>query len=94
MHKYQQNYALCKTSKENFYAFSDYLKQENVSFVDLYKLYSQENRYYEKGDTHWNSYGLNLALLEVIKNSYGIESIELESLSNIPENNLVLKGLV
>ena len=93
LHKYQQNYALCKTSKENFYAFSDYLKQENVSFVDLYKLYSQENRYYEKGDTHWNSYGLNLALLEVIKNSYGIESIELESLSNIPENNLVLKRL-
>ena len=59
-----QNKFACESYKYNFNEFQN--KNEEIQFINLYSLYDNELKYFEFGDTHWNSLGLNTALIELL----------------------------
>ena len=86
-----QNEFGCKSYKYNFYEFQS--KNEEVQFVDLYSAYENEFKYFEFGDTHWNSLGFNTALIELLDITNASQNFRLLVDGTYKENNKVLKRL-
>jgi len=81
----------CKSYKYNFYEFQS--KNEEIQFVNLYSSYENEFKYFEYGDTHWNSLGFNTALIELLNITNTSQSFALSVDGTYKENNKVLKRL-
>ena len=56
-------------------------------------MFGSDTNYFEFGDTHWNSFGFNLALVELLKITYPEENFEILSDGQYKENK-VSKDLV
>ena len=88
---YFQNNFLCEEFNKSYNKFIN--ANPEIISINLYELYEGNERYFEFGDTHWNNYGLNLALMEILKVTNPNESFELIKLGLIQENNNVLERL-
>ena len=86
-----QNKFGCKSYKYNFYEFQS--KNEEIQFINLYSSYENEFKYFEFGDTHWNSLGFNSALIELLDITNSSQSFTLSVDGTYKENNKVLKRL-
>ena len=86
-----QNKFGCKAYKYNFNELQS--KEEGIQFINLYTLYENELKYFEFGDTHWNSLGFNTALIELLKITNSNQSFTLSADGTYKENNKVLKRL-
>jgi len=84
-----QNKFGCKSYKYNFYEFQS--KNEEIQFINLYSSYENEFKYFEFGDTHWNSLGFNSALIELLDITNSSQSFTLSVDGTYKENNKVLK---
>lgn len=88
---YFQNNFLCKEFSKNYEQFI--FANPDIISINLYKLYKENSGYFEFGDTHWNNFGFNLALMEILKITNPDESFELIKLGLQKENNKVLERL-
>ena len=88
---YFQNNFLCKEFTKSYDQFIN--TNPDLNSINLYELYKGNESYFEFGDTHWNNFGLNLALMEILKVTNPDESFELIKLGLIQENNNVLERL-
>ena len=86
-----QNKFACESYKYNFNEFQN--KNEGIQFINLYSLYDNELKYFEFGDTHWNSLGLNTALIELLNITNSTQSFTISTDETYKENNKVLKRL-
>ena len=88
---YFQNNFLCKEFTKSYYQFVS--TNPDIISINLYERYKGNESYFEFGDTHWNNFGFNLALMEILKITNPDESFELIKLGLIQENNNVLERL-
>ena len=88
---YFQNNFLCKEFTKSYDQFVG--TNPDIISINLYERYQGNESYFEFGDTHWNNYGFNLALMEILKITNPDESFELIKLGLIQENNNVLERL-
>lgn len=88
---YLQKKYLCDAHKSNFYKFTT--TNNEMRIIDLYKSFSGGERYYERGDTHWNSLGLNLVLIELLSNTNPTNKFYYQQNGTYTENNKVLERL-
>ena len=93
LHKLHTDSAVCSNSK-NFDIFKSEFQNDSIKFVDIYEIFnSNDKRFYESGDTHWNDLGVKTVFLEIIKISHNLTELELQKSGTLKENNLVLKRL-
>ena len=88
---YFQNNFLCKEFTKSYDQFVG--TNPDIISINLYERYKGNESYFEFGDTHWNNFGFNLALMEILKITNPDESFELIKLGLIQENNNVLERL-
>jgi len=82
-----------KPSK-NFDIFKNKFQDNNIKILDIYKIFnSNDKRFYESGDTHWNDFGVKKVFSEIIKISHNVKELQLQESGIKKENNLVLKRL-
>jgi len=93
LHNYQRDLSICNTYRLNFYEVKNKYQGKNSEFVDFYQLYSDNIRYFEQGDTHWNNFGMNLAIKSLIEKIYEIDNISIMNSGNTDEKNIVLNRL-
>ena len=86
-----QKYFLCNQFSKSYNQFVD-VNLDLIS-INLYEIYKENESYFEFGDTHWNNFGFNLALLEVLKTTNPEENFKIEKVGNFKENNKVLERL-
>ncbi|GIR20525.1 hypothetical protein CM15mP35_07860 [bacterium] len=68
---------MCDNFK-NFDIFKNKFQNDNIKILDIYKIFNSNNkRFYESGDTHWNDLGVKV-FLEIIKISHNIKEIQLK----------------
>ena len=88
---YQRN-NICLQNKANLQLL--YEGHSEYKYIDLYELFNDKDKsYYEYGDTHWNNYGLNLVLIELLKITNPSEKFNLIDDGYYVENNRVLERL-
>ena len=93
LHTLHKDTAVCDNFK-NFDIFKNKFQNDNIKILDIYKIFNSNNkRFYESGDTHWNDLGVKKVFLEIIKISHNIKEIQLKESGTKKENNLVLKRL-
>ena len=86
----QKNY-LCKEFHESFVSFKK--NNPNIEIINLYDAFNSNSNYFEFGDTHWNSFGFNTALLELLKITYPDINFNIISNGAYRENNKVFYRL-
>ena len=86
-----QNRYLCKAFQESFVSFQK--NNPNLKIIDLYDAFSSDTNYFEFGDTHWNSFGFNSAIVELLKVTYPEENFKILSDGEYKENNKVFERL-
>ena len=88
---YFQNNFLCKEFTKSYDQFVG--TNPDIISINLYERYKGNESYFEFGDTHWNNFGFNLAIMEILKITNPDESFELIKLGLTQENNNVLERL-
>jgi len=93
LHSLHKDMAVCDNSK-NFDIFKNKFQDNNIKILDIYKIFnSNDKRFYESGDTHWNDFGVKKVFSEIIKISHNVKELQLNTSGTKKENNLVLKRL-
>jgi len=93
LHSLHKDMAVCDNSK-NFDIFKNKFQDSNIKILDIYKIFnSNDKRFYESGDTHWNDFGVKKVFSEIIKISHNVKELQLNKSGTKKENNLVLKRL-
>ncbi len=93
LHRLHTDTAVCDNSK-NFDVFKNKFQDDSIKILDIYKTFnSNDKRFYESGDTHWNDLGVKKVFSEIIKISHNVKNLQLQESGVIKENNLILKRL-
>ena len=93
LHRLHTDTAVCDNSK-NFDVFKNKFQDDSIKILDIYKTFnSNDKRFYESGDTHWNDLGVKIVFSEIIKISHNVKNLQLQESGVIKENNLILKRL-
>ena len=93
LHRLHTDIAVCDNSK-NFDVFKNKFQDDSIKILDIYKTFnSNDKRFYESGDTHWNDLGVKKVFSEIIKISHNVKDLQLQESGIIKENNLILKRL-
>ena len=93
LHRLHTDTAVCDNSK-NFDVFKNKFQDDSIKILDIYEIFnSNDKRYYESGDTHWNDLGVKKVFSEIIKISHNVKELQLKESGIKKENNLILKRL-
>ena len=93
LHSLHTDLAVCDNSK-NFDIFKNEFQNDSIKILDIYEIFnSNDERYYESGDTHWNDLGVKKVFSEIIKISHNVKELQLKESGIKKENNLILKRL-
>ena len=93
LHRLHTDTAVCDNSK-NFDVFKNKFQDDSIKILDIYKTFnSNDKRFYESGDTHWNDLGVKKVFSEIFKISHNVKDLQLQESGIIKENNLILKRL-
>ena len=64
LHRLHTDTAVCDNSK-NFDVFKNKFQDDSIKILDIYKTFnSNDKRFYESGDTHWNDLGVKIVFSE------------------------------
>ena len=93
LHSLYEDIAVCDNSR-NFDIFKNEFQNDSIKILDIYEIFnSNDKRYYESGDTHWNDLGVKKVFSEIIKISHNVKELQLKESGIKKENNLILKRL-